>query len=155
VRRPHRLSLHDYLGERRYSLTISTYRCRRWFEQSWAVRITLKQILHVAGDRSFSVFSYCFMPDHFHALVLGEAPDSDFRGFVRVAKQATSHQFLRFTGNKLWKEGYWDRTLRGEHATVDVTSYIVLNPVKAGLVSNPLDYPFWAPSSSPSRNFWI
>jgi REP element-mobilizing transposase RayT len=133
----------DYLGEHRYSLTISTYRRRKWFEQAWAVRITWKHFLHVAKEWSFSVFTYCFMPDHFHALVLGESPDSNFRAFVRVAKQKTSHQFLRLTGNKLWKDGYWDRTLRGGSSTVDLVRYIVMNPVKAGLVSNPLDYPHW------------
>jgi REP element-mobilizing transposase RayT len=147
VRRPHRLFLYDYLGEHCYSLTISTYRRRRWFEQPWAVRITWKQFLHVAKERSFSVFTYCFMPDHFHALVLGESPDSNFRAFVRLAKQTTSHQFLKFTGNKLWKDGYWDRTLRGNRPSVDVVRYIVLNPVRAGLVSNPIDYPFWGSES--------
>ena len=81
------------------------------------------------------------MPDHFHALVFGESPDSELRGFARVAKQVTSHQFRKLTGNKLWKDDYWDRTLRGQDATVEVVRYIVLNPVKAGLVSNPLDYP--------------
>jgi REP element-mobilizing transposase RayT len=83
------------------------------------------------------------MPDHFHALVLGVSPESDFLRLVRVTKQVTSHQFRRFTGNKLWKDGYWDRTLSGGRATDDVVRYILLNPVKAGLVSNPLEYPFW------------
>jgi hypothetical protein len=30
-------------------------------------------------------------------------------------------------------KGYFDRVLRDEEATLDVVSYIVLNPVKAGL----------------------
>jgi REP element-mobilizing transposase RayT len=68
--------------------------------------------------------------DHFHALVFGESPESELRGFARVAKQVTSHQFRRLTGNKLWRDDYWDRTLRDRESTVDLVRYIVLNPVK-------------------------
>jgi putative transposase len=143
VHHPHRLYPYDSFGERRYFLTINTFRRQKGFRQSWVVRITLKQILRAATQRSFVISAYCFMPDHFHALVHGQSADSDLHGFVRVAKQMSSHQFVRFTGRPLWKKSYWDHTLRGGPATVDVVRYIVFNPVKAGIVSDPMDYPHW------------
>ena len=79
----------------------------------------------------------------FHALVYGESPDSEVHGFICVFKQLTSHKFSKLSFGRLWMTSYWDRTIRGEGATVAVIRYIVTNPVKAGLVSNPLDYPFW------------
>jgi REP-associated tyrosine transposase len=138
---PHRLSFYDGFGNHRHFLTICTYRRRKYFKHQLVVAITWKQILRAARARSFVVSAYCFMPDHLHVLVHGESDDSDLRAFIRLAKQMSSYQFLRFSGRKLWRGSYWDRTLRG--ATTDVIRYIVANPVKAGLVSHPLDYPFW------------
>ena len=42
----------------------------------------------------------------------------------------------------LWQEGYFDRALRDQEATLDVVSYIVLNPVRAGLCARAADYPY-------------
>lgn len=83
------------------------------------------------------------MPDHMHMLVQAESVNSDFARFVRIAKQRTAFNFRRTRGSKLWNPSYWDRTLRGGNSTVSVVRYIVLNPVKAGLVSDPLEYPHW------------
>jgi hypothetical protein len=44
-------------------------------------------------------------------------------------------------GKRLWQDGYFDRVLRDEDATLTVVSYIVLNPVKAGLCRATSDYP--------------
>ena len=55
----------------------------------------------------------------------------------------SSYQFRRFTGRRLWKASYWDSTVRGNRNTTAVIRYIILNPVKGGLVSTPGDYPFW------------
>jgi REP element-mobilizing transposase RayT len=103
----------------------------------------LKQILRAATQRSFVISAYCFMPDHFHALLHDQSADSDLHGCIRLAKQMSSHQFVRFTGRPLWKRSYWDTTLRGAGSTADVARYIVLNPVAAGIVSDPMDYPHW------------
>jgi hypothetical protein len=41
---------------------------------------------------------------------------------------------------RLWQEGYFDRVLRNEEATLDAVRDIVLNPMKAGLCADPRDY---------------
>jgi REP-associated tyrosine transposase len=105
--------------------------------------MTLKHFLRAADEHSFALSAYCFMPDHVHALMLGRSADSDFGKCVRLIKQLSSHDFFKLTGRRLWKASYWDNTLRANGKTVDVIRYIVTNPVKAGLVSNALDYPFW------------
>ena len=46
------------------------------------------------------------------------------------------------TGRYLWQEGYWDHTLRDDESLLAIAAYIVLNPVRAGLVASPEDYPF-------------
>ncbi len=42
----------------------------------------------------------------------------------------------------LWQGGYYERVLRKDEETQSVIDYILDNPVRAGLVKRPLDYPF-------------
>jgi REP element-mobilizing transposase RayT len=81
------------------------------------------------------LFVWCLMPDHFHALV---APDKEgnvvdwvrrFKG--RVAADARQ-QGLR----NLWQRSFHDHVVRVEEAVSDVVSYILANPVRAGLVED-------------------
>ena len=42
----------------------------------------------------------------------------------------------------LWQDGYYERVLRKSEDVLAIIDYILDNPVRAGLVSRPLDYPF-------------
>ena len=83
------------------------------------------------------------MPDHFHAVVEGQARGSRWPRFVRLAKQLSSYAFRVKTGRRLWQNSYFDRTLRADEALADVVRYVINNPVRAGLVDAPAAYPCW------------
>ncbi|HXZ40486.1 MAG TPA: transposase [Terriglobales bacterium] len=102
----------------------------------------------LAGNgKKFRLYAVVVMPDHVH-LVL--APLSDSRGPIGIAevmqviKGASAHRINRMLGRKgrVWEEEYFDRALRREESIEDKVEYIVGNPVGAGLVRNPLDYPW-------------
>ncbi len=82
------------------------------------------------------------MPDHVHALVEGLRPDSDFLMWLGLWRQLTGFYERHETGNDLWQEGYWDYTLRDLESVPGIASYIVWNPVVAGLAATPEEYPF-------------
>jgi hypothetical protein len=42
----------------------------------------------------------------------------------------------------LWQEGFFDRSLREQDATFDVVSYILENPIRAGLSADAVSYPY-------------
>ena len=67
---------------------------------------------------------------------------SDFIKWLDLWRQLTGFYWRRCTGRFLWEEGYWDYTLRDEDSVLGVASYIVWNPVRAGLVRRPELYPF-------------
>ena len=46
------------------------------------------------------------------------------------------------TGTPLWQEGYYEHVLREDGDPRQVARYILENPIRAGLVANPLDYPY-------------
>ena len=43
----------------------------------------------------------------------------------------------------LWQRYGFERVLRNDEATAAVARYTIANPVRAGLVRSPADYPFW------------
>src|SRR5213593_3057992 len=48
----------------------------------------------------------------------------------------------QYENEKLWQRYCVERVLRSDEATLVVARYIVANPVRAGLVSQPAEYPF-------------
>jgi len=141
-RRPPRLPTFDYRGAYRYFVTCCAVERRRVFVEDQVVRSLVQQILHAGAKHRFAVLAYVFMPDHLHLLVEGQTADADFRAFMRFLRRRTAIEYRRLTLLKLWQDGYYERVLRKDDATPAVISYILDNPVRAGLVENATDYPF-------------
>jgi len=141
-RRPPRLPTFDYRGAYRYFVTCCAAERRRVFVEGDVVQVLVQQILHAGSKRGFAVLAYVFMPDHLHLLVEGQTADADFRAFMRFLRRRTALEFRRLTLLELWQDGYHERVLRRDEATPAVISYILGNPVRAGLVENATDYPF-------------
>jgi REP element-mobilizing transposase RayT len=99
------------------------------------------QLLEIGNKAAFSVLAYCFMPDHVHLLVEGRAEHADLKKFISAFKQQTGFAHKKATGNTLWQVSYYDRTLRSEDDLQVLADYVFMNPVKAGLVSDPYTYP--------------
>ncbi len=141
--RPHRLTTDAYSGGYRYFLTICTHRRRPYFLDASVVELARLEFLHISRAQSFSILLDCYMPDHMHAVVEGVTEESALPRFVKLAKQHSGFHFARRQGSPLWQESYFDRTLRRDESLSDVFRYIILNPVRAGLVDTPTEYPHW------------
>jgi REP element-mobilizing transposase RayT len=81
------------------------------------------------------------MPDHAHLLVEGTCDTSDFPHLIKSAKQRSAQSFAARHKHALWQEGFYDRVLRPEDDPKQIARYIIENPVRAGLVRSPIDYP--------------
>jgi len=75
-------------------------------------------------------------------LAEGTTLGSDLRRFVSSFKQNSGFTFSRERAARLWQNGYYDRVLRDDEATLTVVRYILENPVRAGLVARVSDYPY-------------
>ena len=62
--------------------------------------------------------------------------------FMQRAKQRSGYHGKRVVAHSVWQAGYHDRILRSEADMPAVVAYVLANPVRAGLVENPGDYPF-------------
>lgn len=62
--------------------------------------------------------------------------------FVKKAKQLSGHHGKRAAGCPIWQSGYFDRVIGDDDDIRVVVAYVLMNPVRRGLVADPRDYPF-------------
>ena len=82
------------------------------------------------------------MEDHLHLLVEGMSDQSDFKAMFKLVRQRTAIAYRRQCGERLWQDGYFDRTLRPGDNPFDVLRYIRENPARAGLPAFRGELPF-------------
>jgi putative transposase len=132
----------SYVGRYEYSLTFVTLDRCVVFENAEPVDLVLPQILRAAMEKHFALIRYCFMPDHLHLIVGGEDDEADCKAFIKSAKQYSAYYYSRARRAKLWDRYGHDRVIRDEMELAMTIGYVVANPVTAGLVKHPRDYPF-------------
>jgi putative transposase len=140
--RPRRLERYSYCGPRQYFLTFCTFQRLEHFIDSALVADVHAWFLRTATENEFAILAYCYMPDHLHLLVEGLSDTADLRSFVSLAKQHSAFSTRHRVQPRLWQKGYFERILRDDDDPFNVARYVVQNPVRAGLVRSPDDYPF-------------
>ena len=81
------------------------------------------------------------MPDHAHLLLQGETQSANLKSLILSWNTRTGYEWRQRVGSRLWQEGVFDRVLRDDDDPMDVARYILMNPVEAGMVEKPEDYP--------------
>ena len=136
-----------YVGRCRFSWTVCTYQRRQHFRTSYVVDSVLSYFLQATKPAEVGILAYCFMPDHVHLLLEGQTDQSPVERSVIRGKQLSGYWFQQQYHSRLWQKSSWDRAIRGDQDTLTVIRYIVANPVRAGLVSRPSEYPFCGSST--------
>jgi putative transposase len=83
------------------------------------------------------------MVDHVHLLIGGTRPDSDLVRWITIGKQFSAAAYRRATRRRLWQEGWFDRVVRASDDRTAIIRYVIENPIRAGLVEDVRDYPYW------------
>ncbi len=107
----------------------------------------LDACLHWNG-RGWRILAAVIMPDHLH-LVGYKAPHQTDKpvsaaSLVKNIKGYSSREINKLRGTKgsLWQREYHSRLLLNQRAVLGAIEYVFVNPVKAGLVERPEDYPW-------------
>jgi|SRR5690554_5319621 len=95
--------------------------------------------------KHYQLLDWVVMPNHAH--VVYDRPTRSMPKIVQAWKSYSSHAIkskLGTTndGNSLWQADYFDRYARDERHLFNMQCYIFLNPVRAGLVDDPFDWPY-------------
>lgn len=146
-----------------YYITTVVYDRRPLFTHPPYVLALLDSLNYYRFVYRFKIVGYVIMPDHIHVLVWPQAGPQiaefmrDFKKYtaVRIVRQAEVEeregdleafkQAGNQTGrsaNKVWQDGYWDKNVFTDPFLRQKLNYIHRNPLRAGLVVQPEDYPY-------------
>jgi putative transposase len=118
-------------------LTVCTQNRKAWL--STAQNHTLLQTIWRDATAWF-VGRYVLMPDHLHLFAAPGHPDLSLERWVSYWKS----QFRKNHADKAlrWQTDHWDRRLRDGESYDAKWEYVRNNPLRAGLVARPEDWPF-------------
>jgi REP element-mobilizing transposase RayT len=97
----------------------------------------LEELAHVCRRYHFIVHAYCQMSNHFHVLI--ETPEGNLGQGMRQLNSAYSqcHNRRHHLAGHLLQGRYHAILVQRENYLCELARYIVLNPVRAGLVASP------------------
>ena len=147
-----RLPGFSYVGQHAYLLTVCAFRHASTLTEPEFVQWIIDQFLRLSDEEEFAVHAYCAMPDHVHLVADGREDASDLRRLMHRWKTVTAHRWRQSKETTLWQRGYHDRVVRERENLPEVISYVIWNPVRAGLADRPSEYPFCGPQTAISAS---
>jgi putative transposase len=110
---------------------------------------SLLSALNAAQDRKmFALRAYVLMANHVHVLLAPQLPIAQITRQIKGATAREANLILGRTGSRFWQDESFDHWIRNPEEWLRVRTYIERNPVAAGLVSKPEDWP-WSSASHP------
>jgi putative transposase len=99
-------------------------------------------VAEVIGQFGARVHAFCWMTNHLHALVqIADQPLGKIMQRVAIRYSRYRHRALRTSGH-LFERRYKAKLIQVDAYFLTVLRYIHLNPVKARMVEDPVDYPW-------------
>jgi REP element-mobilizing transposase RayT len=121
-----------------YFVTFNTHRRRKLLANT-GVHNALIRFAHEGQLRGVGLGRYVIMPDHVHLFVRGNL-DFSLRQWVRILKRVLSNAILSTPPH--WQQGFFDHVIRHSESYAEKWEYVRLNPVRAGLVHQPDQWPW-------------
>ncbi|UGV27623.1 transposase [Rhodopseudomonas boonkerdii] len=101
--------------------------------------------------RPFVIDAFIVLPDHLHAIWTLPDDDSDFSGrwrsikthFTKSMPTLTTRNGTTARGERrIWQPRFWEHMIRDERDYENHVNYCYINPVKHGLVTRVVDWPY-------------
>lgn len=100
-------------------------------------------LIEAAAKYGLAIHAYVWMTNHVHLLATPEFDDSVSKTFQSVGRRYV--QYFNYTYKRsgtLWEGRYRATVVDSERYLLTLMRYIELNPVRAGMVAAPQDYPW-------------
>ena len=125
-----------------YHVTAEANTGRIAFEKDIEREWFLELFAEVVRRRGWSCRSYCLLSTHYHLKL--RTPEPDIAAGMQYLNGCFAQRanWRREQEGHVFKRRYGARTVTTEAHGLEVHRYIALNPVRAGLVRNPLDWPW-------------
>lgn len=102
---------------------------------------TLLERAHILG---WSMQAWFVMSNHYHFIAQSPENTLSLKALIQGVHSINAKFVNRMdgtAGRKVWYN-YWDTCIKNETSFYARMNYVMMNPVKHGLVQNPEDYPF-------------
>ena len=133
----------DNVADRIFFVTSVTWERRPLFQSESAAKLLLETVFAYRERGIFQLYEFVIMPDHMHLLLAPKSAVAIERA-MQFIKGGYSHRFMKETGSRMeiWQRSFTNHRIRDGNDFEKHRRYIHLNPVRAGLVEYPRDYPY-------------
>jgi putative transposase len=124
-----------------------------WLKQPEIAQIVVDAI-RFRADRlqRYDLHAFVVMSNHVHLLLHPRVEAAVILKNLKGITARRSNVVLKRVGQLFWLDESFDHWIRGEVEFAETRAYIESNPVRAGLVAKPEDYP-WSSASGPDSGF--
>jgi putative transposase len=130
-------------AQRCYLVTAVTNRRVPWFIEAKLARLVSRNMQHPNCLVDSRNLCWVVMPDHIHVVLeLGRKDLSMVMKRIKARSAVLLNREIGRTG-RFWEPGFHDHALRREEDVMAVARYVIANPIRAGLVDQIGDYPYW------------
>jgi REP element-mobilizing transposase RayT len=128
----------------RYFITVCTEKRRKILAGEKTVFVLCREWESAMERHGWAVGSYVVMPDHVHFFCTDGEQGVTLSEFIGKWKEWTAKALKREAGlgGQIWQKGFFDHLLRSSESYSEKWEYVRNNPVRAGLVAKPEDWPF-------------
>ena len=118
-----------------------------WLQETAVAQIVVNSLHHLDGTQ-YDLDCYSVLSNHAHVMLQPlEDENGRTHAIARIMHSlkgytATAANKVLGRNGRFWQEESYDHIIRDETERNQIRQYILYNPVKAGLVDNPEDWPW-------------
>ncbi|MGA2277013.1 MAG: transposase [Terracidiphilus sp.] len=143
--RPSRNSSPDWIlnPARVFFVTTKTSMGRALLQSERNAMLLIDVLRSLVAEHKFKVQDFVVMPDHLHLLMTVDL-EMTIEKAMQLIKGRFSYRLSHEFGylGEVWQRGLSEIQVLGKESFMQHRSYIAMNPVKAGLVESPDQYPY-------------
>jgi REP element-mobilizing transposase RayT len=122
-----------------------------WLKDVRLAKVVVDALHHGAEHlQLYRLSAYVVMSNHVHILIWPKALLPKITKAIKGFTAREANRILGRTGKKFWQDESFDHAVRSEDEFCRIVRYIERNPVKAGRVESPEDWP-WSSAATRSE----
>ena len=131
------------IQKQHYLITTAVHGRRPLLNHPGAAQIVLSSLEWLESTKRIILDAAVVMPDHLHFVAALQQDPLD--RLLHSLKSYTAKKINALLNRRgvFWQPQYHDHALREDEALNEVVLYALNNPVRAGLVKDFHDYPYW------------
>jgi putative transposase len=128
---------------RTFFVTTSTAMSKRMFQSERNAGLMIEVLRALVAEKAIELHDFVIMPDHLH-LMLTVHEGMTIEKAMQLIKGRFSFRIKKDCGylGEVWQRGFTEEQVMSRESLEAHRRYIEENPVKAGLVKSPNEYPF-------------